>query len=238
MATRERVATETLAEIVERHTGSNPYLCYQCVRCSSGCPVAEQMDLLPNQVMRSIQFNDKRVLEVNTPWICAACVTCSTHCPQGIDVAGVMDVLRIEARRRGIKPPVPEVELFTQTFLRIIRALGRLYEAGLMAAMNVLTLRPLKDMDLGAQMILKRKIRLLPEFVRPPRRVRQTELEENTIAYYPGCSLESTATEYDHTFRAVCDALGLRLVEPPAGSAAGLPPLIPPIRSWLPTTGS
>jgi len=224
MATRERVATETLAEIVEEHTGSNPYLCYQCVKCSSGCPVAEYMDLLPNEVMRAIQFNDERVLEAKTPWVCAACVTCTTRCPQGIDVAGVMDTLRIEARRRGIKPPIREVELFTQVFLKTIRVAGRLYEAGLMAAMNILTLQPLKDMDLGVPMILKRKIRLLPEFVRPPRRVRRMEAEPNVIAYYPGCSLESTATEYDHTFRAVCDALGIELVEPPGWVCCGSTP--------------
>lgn len=224
MATRERVATEALADIVEEHTGSNPYLCYQCVKCSSGCPVAEYMDLLPHQVMRAIQFDDERVLEAKTPWICAACVTCTTRCPQGIDVAGVMDTLRIEARRRGIKPPVREVELFTQVFLKTIGTAGRLYEAGLMAAMNLLTLRPMKDMDLGMEMILKGKIRLLPEFVRPPRRVRRVEVQPNTIGYYPGCSLESTATEYDHTFRAVCEALGIKLVEPRGWICCGSTP--------------
>lgn len=33
------------------------------------------------------------------------------------------------------------------------------------------------------------------------------------IAYYPGCSLEATAIEYDHSSRAVCKALGLQLEE-------------------------
>jgi heterodisulfide reductase subunit B len=213
-----------LATVVEQATGSNVYLCYQCVRCTSGCPVAEHMDLLPNQVMRAIQFDDDSVLEAKTPWICAACQTCTTHCPQGLDIAGVMDVLRIEARRRGVKPAVPEVELFTQVFLRDVGVFGRLYEAGLMAAMNMLTFRPLKDMDLGVPMILKRKIGLLPKFVRPPRRVRRAESKENTIAYYPGCSLESTATEYDHTFHAVCEALDLELVEPPGWICCGSSP--------------
>ncbi|MGD2147618.1 MAG: heterodisulfide reductase-related iron-sulfur binding cluster [Anaerolineae bacterium] len=224
MATRERVEKRTLAAEVEHHTGSNSYLCYQCVKCSSGCPVAEHMDLLPHQVMRAVQFDDEEVLKANTPWICAACVTCSTRCPQGIDVAGVMDVLRMETRRRGIKPAIPEVELFTQVFLRDIGALGRLYEAGLMAAMNMLTLRPMKDMDLGARMILKRKLKLLPDFVRPPRRVKPVEVEGNTIAYYPGCSLESTATEFGHTFKAVCEALDLNLIEPPGWICCGSTP--------------
>jgi len=224
MATRVRTESETLAAIVERQTGSNTFLCYQCVRCSSGCPVAEHMDLMPNQVMRAIQFDDVSVLEANTPWICAACETCTTRCPQGLDIAAVMDVLRMETRRRGLKPPVREVELFTKTFLTVIGALGRLYEAGMMAAMNMITLRPLKDMDLGARMILKRKIRLLPEFVRPPRRVTPVDAPANAVAYYPGCSLESTATEYDHTFKAVCKALDIELIEPPGWVCCGSTP--------------
>jgi heterodisulfide reductase subunit B len=32
-------------------------------------------------------------------------------------------------------------------------------------------------------------------------------------AYYPGCSLDSTAKEYDHSLRAVCSGLGIELVE-------------------------
>ena len=32
-------------------------------------------------------------------------------------------------------------------------------------------------------------------------------------AYYPGCSLHSTAKEYDHSLRATCDMLGIQLVE-------------------------
>lgn len=32
-------------------------------------------------------------------------------------------------------------------------------------------------------------------------------------AYYPGCSLHSTAKEYDHSLRAVCSKLGIELVE-------------------------
>jgi heterodisulfide reductase subunit B len=90
-------------------------------------------------------------------------------------------------------------------------------------------LQPLRDVpDLGVQMILKRKIGLLPKFVRPPRHVQRVETDggeaTNTIAYYPGCSLDSTATEYDHTFRAVCEALDLELIEPPGWVCCGSSP--------------
>ena len=32
-------------------------------------------------------------------------------------------------------------------------------------------------------------------------------------AYYPGCSLHSTGSEYDVSFRAVCDKLGIAIEE-------------------------
>ncbi|HUW64727.1 MAG TPA: CoB--CoM heterodisulfide reductase iron-sulfur subunit B family protein [Spirochaetia bacterium] len=41
------------------------------------------------------------------------------------------------------------------------------------------------------------------------------------VAYYPGCSLESSAVEYDLSSRAVCQAVGLDLVELPDWSCCG-----------------
>ena len=39
-------------------------------------------------------------------------------------------------------------------------------------------------------------------------------------AYYPGCSLESTAWDFDRSTRAVCSALDVELVEIPEADAA------------------
>ncbi len=73
----------------------NQYSCYQCGKCSAGCPSAPFMDLLPNQVMRLLQFgNVKRILETNTPFACCSCFVCSSRCPKGIDVAAIMESLR------------------------------------------------------------------------------------------------------------------------------------------------
>lgn len=41
------------------------------------------------------------------------------------------------------------------------------------------------------------------------------------ISYYPGCSLEGTAKEYDGSTRAVCEALGIELVELPDWNCCG-----------------
>ena len=76
--------------------------CYQCGKCSAGCPVAEQMDLLPHQLMRLVQIGRiDRALRSEAIWKCVSCMTCSTRCPKSVDCAGVIDTLRQSAVERG-----------------------------------------------------------------------------------------------------------------------------------------
>jgi len=91
-----------LAKKVFQISGQNVYVCYQCGKCSAGCPVATEMDLLPNQVLHLVQLGDERVLECKSIWICAACFTCSVRCPRDIDLAKVMEALRLIILRKGI----------------------------------------------------------------------------------------------------------------------------------------
>jgi heterodisulfide reductase subunit B2 len=41
------------------------------------------------------------------------------------------------------------------------------------------------------------------------------------LSYYPGCSLEGTAAEYDESIRTICQALGIKLTELPDWSCCG-----------------
>ena len=108
MTEKQGAPSQPLAQIITENIDENVFLCYQCVKCTSGCPLAEYMDLNPNQVLRAVQLGDESVLESNTIWICAACQTCTTRCPQGIDIAAIMDELRIESKKRGIEPALPD----------------------------------------------------------------------------------------------------------------------------------
>jgi heterodisulfide reductase subunit C len=108
--------------------------CYQCRKCSGGCPLTFAMDLLPDRVIRlALLGQEDLVLNSRTIWVCSSCETCTTRCPNGIDIAGVMDWLKEEAVNRGVAVPQPEVARFHHLFLDSIRAGGgRLSETRLL----------------------------------------------------------------------------------------------------------
>ncbi len=108
--------------------------CFQCKKCSAGCPLTFAMDLLPDRVIRlALLGQTEMVLGCRTIWVCAACVTCTTRCPNGIDIAGVMDWLKEEALQQGHAIDQPEVAAFQGFFLNSLRrAGGRLPEMALM----------------------------------------------------------------------------------------------------------
>jgi heterodisulfide reductase subunit C len=104
--------------------------CYQCKKCSAGCPLTFAMDFYPDQVIRlALLGQEAQVLGCRTIWVCSACETCTTRCPNNIDIAGVMDWLKEEAVRRGQASPQPGVTRFHQTFLdTVLMSGGRLSE--------------------------------------------------------------------------------------------------------------
>jgi heterodisulfide reductase subunit B len=227
MSDTERSAKEMgsinteLAQRIQDELGENVYLCYQCVKCGSGCPLAEFFDWQPNQIMRAVQLGQEDVaLESQTPWLCASCQTCSTRCPQGLDVSAIMEFLTREAGERGIKPAVSQVDHFNKAFMREVRLWGRAYEPGLVAEMKLRQPKSmLDDLDLYSRMLKKGKTPILPSLGRIRGRLSARNVEvvpgaADAVAYYPGCSLHSTATEFDRSARAVCAALGMNLIEP------------------------
>ena len=89
-------------EKVRDLSGEEIDLCYQCGICSGSCPMASEMDILPSTLIRLVQLGQTEVLESETIWLCSSCFTCSVRCPRGLDVAKVMEALRLIILRRGI----------------------------------------------------------------------------------------------------------------------------------------
>ncbi len=94
------------AKAVFNESGQNVSLCYQCRKCAAGCPVSYAMDHTPAQLIHDMRFGtDDLVPNSKTMWLCASCETCTTRCPH-VDVAKVMDAVKITALHQGIKPAV------------------------------------------------------------------------------------------------------------------------------------
>ena len=207
-----------LAERIREEIGQNVYLCYQCVKCTSGCPVAEYFDWQPNQIMRAVQLGQEDIaLESKTPWLCSSCLTCTTRCPQGLDITGIMEFLTRESLERGFKPKVPETNRFNRAFMREVSLWGRSYEPGLMAELILQKPRTLlDDLQLYLRFFQKGKVGFLPHPTKMPskKHVKPKPGAADRVAYYPGCSLETTATEYNHSVLEVAKALDFPLDEP------------------------
>jgi heterodisulfide reductase subunit C len=152
----------TLLEQVLQISGEQVENCYNCGKCTAGCPVASEMELPPQQMMRMVQLNMRdRAIRANTMWICASCETCSARCPMEVGVAQVMDALRRIAVEEGVKPP-PEartMRVFHQEFLGCLRRWGRVNEHELIGMYKMKTGQLLDDIGLGIRLFGKQKIK-------------------------------------------------------------------------------
>ena len=207
-----------LAKELVKESGQNPTLCYQCKKCTAGCPLSDEMDLTPNQVLRALQFGQlDKVLRSKTIWVCAACQTCTMRCPQSIDIAGIMDSLKVIAQRRGIPSPIPAVSLFVKATMRNIKLYGRMHEATMTAEMNLRLKQPTREIGLAKRLMQKGRLRILPELAGYPRNLKSVPTKTpapNSVAYYPGCSLHASSAEFDESTKAVAAHLGIQLDEP------------------------
>jgi heterodisulfide reductase subunit C len=153
-----------LAGTIRRGAGINAYKCYQCKRCTAGCPVAGYAGLHPAQIVRAVQLGDlSSIMADRFIWLCTGCQTCSTRCPQEIDVAGIMDELRMLAFEHDLvrkdAPFAGILKYNADSFKRW----GRMYELELLARDKIM--RPSSmtdDLVLGVKMVAKGKIGFLP----------------------------------------------------------------------------
>ncbi len=181
-----REETKQFREQVEEMSGQHVASCYQCGKCTAGCPNAFSMDFPPNQIMRGVQLGMRdALLQSRAIWLCAACETCSTRCPQGVDVVAVMDALRQIAYAAGIKSEEKDVPVFHRVFLGSVKQHGRLFEATMMGLYNVFSGNYTKDLGLVPRMLSKGKLGLLPPRVGDMQAVREMfkrakELEAET----------------------------------------------------------
>lgn len=146
---------------VEQLSGTSVRRCFQCGKCSAGCPMATFMDHPPNRVVRLLQLGQwQRILAGRSIWFCASCETCSTRCPNKVHLASIMDALRKLSWDLDGPSKESYVQLANRLFLDNIRTYGRQYEMRLAAVFNVKSGQFLKDMLLGPKLLTKGKLKM------------------------------------------------------------------------------
>lgn len=144
-------------------TGVDVRNCYQCGKCTAGCPVAFAMDYSPRQIMRLLQLGlYDEATRALSPWLCVSCITCSARCPKGVNIASVMEALRIEAKNRGLVPE-KTVGLFDELFLQSVQQNGRVHEMGMILRFNLKSGHLFKDVTLAPRLWREGKISLRAE---------------------------------------------------------------------------
>lgn len=136
--------------------------CYQCGKCSAGCPMHFEADLLPSQIIRMIQMGAREeVLAAKSVWTCASCGTCVSRCPMGVRTPEVIDALReISAKEKKTADGKPSI--FNDAFLSSVRRFGRVYEPMMLLTYKLKSKDLFGDMDKGRAMFSKGKLKLMP----------------------------------------------------------------------------
>jgi heterodisulfide reductase subunit C len=171
MTGRGAEKTRSLASRIRAATGINAAKCYQCAKCSAGCPMAEEMPRRTHELLRLLQLDRAaELLRDESLWLCLTCETCTARCPNGVDPARVIDALREEALRLAAqdddaRPPRP-VRAFHAAFLKQIRAHGRVFERGRVTGFKLRGGPLFADVTAAPAMMVRGKLPLAPRNIR------------------------------------------------------------------------
>ena len=158
--TKQSTVTRNLADEIKQRIGADVMRCYQCGKCSAGCPMGSEMSLQAHDLMRLVTRNRrKEALDNDSIWLCITCETCTARCPNACDPAGVIDALRdLSVREYPDSAPL-RIRAFHRAFLSQIKTNGRLYELGLVVQYKLRSGSLMQDATAAAGMLSRGKLR-------------------------------------------------------------------------------
>jgi heterodisulfide reductase subunit C len=65
--------------------------------------MSDKVDVVPRKIMRMTQLGlEDAVMDAKSYWMCASCHSCTVNCPRGIDIAKVMEAIRLLTLRKNV----------------------------------------------------------------------------------------------------------------------------------------
>jgi len=114
-----------------------PYDCFQCIRCTSGCPSMKMLELKPHEIVSLVKLGFvEEVIDSGIIWTCTQCLTCKERCPQ--EVAPVDLILALRNLAVEMETKVPEAYL---------RNVSMILETGFILKLQPTITRKLEKLD-------------------------------------------------------------------------------------------
>ena len=166
---------KSFLEEVRERSGQDIGGCYQCLKCSVGCPISRHFDYQPNSLIRLIQYGDReKVLTSHAIWLCVSCMTCGTRCPNEVDMSTIMDTLREMAMESEAAYKVEKnVILIHEEFIRSIRLWGRLHEVSFYIVYMLRSFDFFAPIPSGIALMARRKLPFIPRWIKGIKEVRE-----------------------------------------------------------------
>ena len=124
-------------QVLSKIGEQKPYNCYQCIRCTSGCPSMKMLELKPHEIVALTRtgFIDE-LINSGIVWTCATCLKCKERCPQAVAPVDLILALRNLAVEKEVKVP--------ESFLQ---SLSMILECGYIARPQPTITRKLEKID-------------------------------------------------------------------------------------------
>lgn len=98
-ATIDREFIDKVAEI----SGEPIRKCMQCGTCSAVCPMDASAVTTPRSLIHMTLLGQKQsAIEADFAWMCVSCHECMVRCPRDLDVAKIIEAVRLVLLRTNV----------------------------------------------------------------------------------------------------------------------------------------
>ncbi|HTY82247.1 MAG TPA: 4Fe-4S dicluster domain-containing protein [Dehalococcoidales bacterium] len=148
---------------VEKRAEADLSACYQCKKCSIGCPVSALVSAAPAEIIRRLQLGaGEELLKSDLIWLCLSCDTCYARCPNQVNFPAIIDALRALAIEKGVAKPAGKAPLFNKVFLNSVKQYGRAFDLQMIASYKLGSGRLMGDVGKFPGMLAKGKMAVTP----------------------------------------------------------------------------